>query len=291
MSDHTTNNNIKIKDIHKPDYPQKLATKYNRLFNAESTFIPNNSIFKTPQDETLSIKQRAKIFFKDIIGNEKIKTNLYRSLLYDNRIINILLIGKPATSKTMLCNAIEQQCNDVIFYDASAGSTGAGLFETLRLNRRAKILIIDEISELRKNDIDMLRGLLNNGRVSKTLKTDRINFFMHGLKVFATTNNPTKLSIPIKSRFQIYLIEGYSNEEFIDVMVFCLLKQNIVKTEEMAKELAYAMLHYDVKNVRTALSICSLVHEDDKHEDIKEIIETYIANDGSKLNINYNEEY
>jgi Holliday junction DNA helicase RuvB len=263
---------------------------FSGLFNPNESFIPNNSIFMNPQDETIPIRERALIFFRNIIGNDDIKENLYRVLLREDKTTNILLVGPPATSKTLLCKNIEDQCNNVIFYDASAGSTGAGLIEILRLNKNAKILIIDEISELRKNDIDVLRGLLNDGRVSKTLKSKNINFRMKGLKVFATTNNPTKLSIPIKSRFQMYEIKNYTNEEFVKVMEFCLTNQNIVKDSKLAKELAYAMIHYNIKNIRNALSVCSLVHDTDTYADIKRIIETYIENDGSKLNINYNVE-
>lgn len=261
----------------------------NSLIN-EDSFIPSNSTFKEPLDESLSIREQALDFFKDVIGNEDIKENLFRALLQDGRIINTILVGPAATSKTMLCKIIENKTNGCLFFDATA-STGAGLIELLRRNQDAKILIIDEISEMKKNDIDTLRGLLNDNRISKTLKSQFINFRMKNkLRIIATTNNPTKLSLPIKSRFQMYLINPYSDSEFIKVMEFCLLKQNIVDNELMAKELAFAMLHYKVTNIRTALSICSLIHKNDKHDDIRRIIENYLSNDASKININYNEQ-
>jgi Holliday junction resolvasome RuvABC ATP-dependent DNA helicase subunit len=260
------------------------GAKNNQSFKALST-----QLFKEPQDETKSIRQRALEFFSNIIGNDDIKENVYRVLLREDRIINILLVGPPATSKTLMCKVIEDKCNNVIFYDAASGSTGAGLIEILRRNLNTKILIIDEISEMKGKDLEVLRGLLNDGRVSKTLKSQLINFKMKNLKVFATTNNPTKLSLPLKSRFQMYMINGYNDEEFVQVLKFCLVKQNVIRNEQLAEELAYAMLQYEIKNIRTALSICSLVHESDTHEDIKRIIDNYIANDASKININYNE--
>ena len=259
------------------------------LFGINKSFIPSNSIFKEPVDERLSIREQSLKFFEDIIGNDDVKEQTYRSLLQTDRIINICLVGAPATSKTMLLKVINDKCNKVLWYDASSGSTGAGLIELLRRNQDAKILIIDEISELRGGNLDILRGLLNDGNVSKTLKSQFINFKMKGLKVFASTNNPTKLSLPIKSRFQMYLIDSYDDEQFVNVMEFCLLKQKIIKSEQMAKELAYAMLHYDVRNVRTALSLCSLVHESDTTDDIRRVIENYLINDASKVNTNFNE--
>jgi replication-associated recombination protein RarA len=286
--------------IHKPNYEQKLP-KFDKSalwFNNNSTFIPNNSIFREPQNETLSIKERAYLLFKDIIGLDQIKIKVYRALLQDDRNIAILLIGAAATGKTELFKIVEDSCNNVIFYDAAAGSTGAGLFETLRRNKKAKVLVIDELAELKKNEIDMIRGLASNGRVSKTLKTDSIDFTMKGLKIFATTNNPTKLSVPIKSRFQIYHIEPYSDDEFVKILQFRLLKMNIVDPSlaqedriKMATELSYAMLKYRIRNIRKALQVCSLIHKDDTYHDIKEQIESYIELDGSDVNINYNEVY
>lgn len=266
--------------------PNEIA--FSSLYNPNESFIPNNGIFRIAQDETITIKERALRFFSPIIGNEKMKNNLYHILLRTGVTLNILLVGPPATSKTLFMKCIEDNCNGVLFYDAAAGSTGAGLIELLRQNKNANILIIDEIAELKKNDIDLLRGLLNDGRVSRTLKSKPVNFKMNGLKVFATTNNPTKLSLPIKSRFQMYEIKNYTNEEFLQVIEFCLVNKGIIKKPELAKELAYAMLHYNIKNIRNALSVCSMVHEDDTHTDIKEMIETYIEMDASKLNINYN---
>ena len=287
-------------EIHKPIEPQ-LLPKLNKdqlWFNDHSIFTPNNSIFREPQDESLSIKQRALLMFKDIIGLDQIKYKVYRALLQDNRNIAILLIGAAATGKTEIFKIVEDSCNGVLFYDAAAGSTGAGLFETLRRNKRAKVLIIDELSELKKNEIDMIRGLAANGRVSKTLKTDSIDFTMKGLKIFATTNNPTKLSVPIKSRFQIYHIEPYSDSEFMEILKFRLLKMDIVDPsmnqedrENMAIGLSRIMLKNRITNIRKALQVCSLIHKNDTYDEIIEEIKSYIELDGSDVNINYNEVY
>ena len=270
---------------------KKIVEDQTRLYDPDNTFIPSNSIFKEIQDESIPIKERAIKFFEEVIGNDAIKNQLYRSLLQDDRIINICLVGAPATSKTLLLKQIENKCNKVVFYDCASGSTGSGLIEILRRNQDTKILILDEISELKRTDIDVLRSLMNDGRVSKTLKSQFINFRMKGLKIYSTTNNPTKLSLPIKSRFQMYIINPYSDEQFVSVMEFCLLKQGIVseKNKQMAKELSYAMLHYEIKNIRTALSVCSLIHESDTHKDIKEIIENYLTYNANNCTTNFNE--
>lgn len=256
------------------------------------SFVSSDLIFKDPyfNDESISIEERSNRFFGDIIGHTAIKILMFRALLRKNRNVNILLVGVPANAKTMFLKAIQKGCNKVIFYDASTGSTGAGLIQLLRQNPDANILEVDEFSELNKDDIEVFRGLSNDGTVNKALKTELIDFKMDNLKIFATTNNPTKLSKPIKSRFQMYHIPAYTDSEFIQVMNHCLIKQGIVKDIKLADQLANAMVFYNIKNVRLALSICSLIHDGDDTEDIKYIIENFRKYDASKLNVNYNEQ-
>jgi Holliday junction DNA helicase RuvB len=255
------------------------------------SFISSDEIFKDPyfNDESIPIEERAMVFFKDIIGHKNIKILLFRALLRSNRNISILLVGVPSNGKTLFMKAIKKGCNKVLFYDASSGSTGAGLIKLLRQNLDAFILIVDELSELNKNDIEVTRGLANDGTVNKALQSGIIDFKMNNLKIFATTNNPTKLSKPIKSRFQMYHVPEYTDKEFIQVMNYCLINQDIIKDVKLADQLAKAMVFYSVKNVRLALSICSLIHDGDDTADIKYIIENYKKIDASKLNVNYNE--
>ena len=271
------------------DKAKILENENNRLYDPDNTFIPSNSIFKQPLDDKLTIKEQSLKFFEEVIGNDDIKEQLMRSLLLDDKTINIMLVGPSATSKTLLLRQIENKCNKTVWYDCASGSTGAGLIELLYRNQDAKILILDEVSEMTGKNLDLLRGLLSDGRVSKTLKSQFINFRMKGLRIYATTNNPTKLSLPVKSRFQMYLIRSYSDSEFVKVMEFCLLKQNIIKSDIMAKELSWAMLKYNIRNIRTALSICSLVNEKDTIPDIKRVIENYLRNSAQDVNINYNQ--
>lgn len=266
-----------------------IEPQETQLFKGKSFVEDLDDIFKEEQDLTKSIDERAELFFKDIIGQTAIKRQIYRALLRDNRLINILLVGAPATSKTLFLKIIEQKCNGVVFYDASTGSSGAGLIELIRRNPTMKVLEIDEMAEMKRNDIEVMRGLANDGRIAKALKTEFINLKLDNLKIFATTNNPTKLSKPIKSRFQIYLIQPYTDLEFIEVIKFCFKKQNIIKDDILANELAHALIKFKIKNVRNALACCSLIHEGDTYEIIEQTIEDYIRYDGSQCTINFNE--
>lgn len=271
------------------------SNKHSSTFiddDINDSFIGSNSIFKEKQDIDKPLNDLAIEFFKNVIGHDAIKRQLYRALRKeDTAQLNILLGGASGTAKSLFMKIIRKKCNDVIFYDASSGSSGAGLIEVLRNNPNSRIIIIDEIAELKANDLKTLRGLLNDGEVSKTLKSDLINFTIKNPKIFCTTNNLKKINKdkPLRSRFQIYLIRDYTKEDFIKVLFFCLTKKGIIKDENLALELCYGMVKYEIRNIRTAESICNLVHEDiDKHVDIKQIIKDYLANKGNDCYIDFN---
>lgn len=280
--------------------PQSLYIEPNQSLtflddqDIQDSFMGSNSIFKEKQDLTISINERAYKFFPEVIGHNAIKRQLYRALLKgDNAQINVLLGGASGTAKTLFCKIIRKKCNGVIFYDASSGSTGAGLIELLRNNPNCRIIIIDEIAELRANDLKTLRGLLNDGEVSKTLKNIITNFTIKNPKIICTTNNLKKINsdVPLKKRFQIYLIKKYTNEEFIQILQFVLKSKGIIKNEKLALGLCHGMVKYGIDSMRTAESICQLIDEEhDKDTDINQIFKDYLSNDGSNCYIDFNTE-
>jgi|SRR5580765_843743 len=283
------------KRIHKPNYKQILTSlgNNNKLLY-DPSFIFNNgvhSVFKEPQNTKIPIRERALLFFNDIYGHDNIKETIYRALMKENRSIHIILVGPPSTGKTIFLKIIMEKCNGVVFHNSAAGSTGAGLFIKMEANRQSRILCIDEVTETRsKRDNEALRGVLDDGTFSKTTQAKMIDFQIKGLKVFMTTNNPSALSVPFKKRCQMILIDKYTDEEFRSIFVFNLLRKGIIKNEELANGIANAMLYYKIKNMRTALSIAMLINEDiDTKDDIIRIIKSYIQNDASAININYNE--
>ena len=170
-----------------------------------------------------------------------------------------------------------------LYYDAASGSTSAGLIELLDRNRNVRILIIDELSEMKGKNWETFRGLTNDGRVSKSLQRKLLDFKLKNLKIFATTNNPKHFSIPFKRRFMIYEIKPYNDTEFIKVLNFCLVNKEIVKDPKLANELSHAMLKYGIKNIGKAITVCSHVEDSDSIPIIRDIIKAYLKNDGFKL--------
>ncbi|HXT82854.1 MAG TPA: hypothetical protein VN704_00650, partial [Verrucomicrobiae bacterium] len=92
-------------------------------------------------------------------------------------------------------------------------------------------------------------------------------------KILATSNSNTKLSKPMRSRFQEYHLPEYSDEEYIKVVKFCLNK-NIDPT--ISETIAKSLLAHDRKDVRAAISISNLLQINDTVEDIARVVDTWI---------------
>lgn len=221
-------------------------------------------------------------FFSNVYGQEDIKENLYLGLTSDEQI-NILLVGAPATSKTLYMSTIAKKCNDTLYFDAS-NLSGAGLIAELDRNRKAKLVIIDEIDKLNKRDMACLLGLLNDGMVVKHLKDDRISFRMENVKVFATSNSVKKLSKPIRSRFQEYHIEPYNDEEYVQVVTFCL---NHKFSNEICAHIANILIENGRKDVRAAISIGALIKPNHSIEDIARVISNWVKRK-TEASLDYN---
>ncbi|HEY6535347.1 MAG TPA: ATP-binding protein [Candidatus Nitrosocosmicus sp.] len=241
-----------------------VADNLKKLINKK-----NHTVFiENPLGENMI--EQSKQFFVKIYGLDPIKENIYRALLAKDQV-NVLLIGPPATSKTLFMTIIQERCNDVCYFDA-ANTSGAGFIDFLFNHQKSKILIIDEIDKLKKNDLNSLLGILNNGKINKNLKNITYNFSIK-CKILATSNSNTKLSKPMRSRFQEYHLPEYSNEEYIKVVKFCLNK-DIDPT--ISETIARSLLAHDRKDVRAAISISNLLQINDTVEDIARVVDTWI---------------
>lgn len=280
-------------EIHKPIEKQLLPkiAHEKEYYDTEFTFNSlEDSIFLEAQDETKTIDENALLFFSDVYGFDEIKKNLYRDLLKRSINVAVILVGAPSIAKTELLKIIMKKCRDVVFFDCSSGSTIAGLFKILNEKRNTKIVLLDEISEIPKKEVEKLRGLMDSGTVSVSQQSKIYNFQIPKLKVFCTTNNPTKLSIPIKKRASMYLMNPYTVEEFKEVLKFCILKKGILKNEKLAIGLGKAMVYYNILNVRDALKIISKIDENkDTDQTIISLIKSNIKLDASECQINFNE--
>jgi MoxR-like ATPase len=165
-------------------------------------------------------RSREDRFFDDIIGNEHIK-RLFGLALRSQGSNHILLSGPPASAKTMFLLSLRQHLKNSYFIDGG-NTTKAGIIDYLFKNR-APYLLIDEIDKMSPRDQTFLLNLMETGIVTET-KYGRTREAKIKTSVFATCNDPRKLSAPLQSRFFIVDLEPYTYEQFYEITVHLLDK-------------------------------------------------------------------
>ena len=161
-------------------------------------------------------KSREDRFFDDIIGHEHIK-RLFGLALRSDEPTHILLSGPPASAKTMFLMSLRQHLKDSYFVDGG-NTTKAGIIDYLFKNR-APYLLIDEIDKMSPRDQTFLLNLMETGIVSET-KYGKTREAEIKTSVFATCNDPRKLSAPLKSRF--FIVENRTHmNNFMKLQCIC----------------------------------------------------------------------
>jgi len=247
-----------------------------------NTIERENKMIHTANNN-VTIFDKAKMFFEPIYGLDEIKENLYISMESEEQI-NILLFGAPATAKTLFMNCIKEKKKNVLYIDFSTGTTGAGLISLLKNNQKAEYILIDEIDKAKKNDMNVILGLLANGSVDKDLKGSHIHFKMKA-KIIGTCNSTKNLSKPFLSRMQVYHLPEYTDEQYLDVVCNCLeYKLGLAASVLIAKTL----LAHDLKNVRLAISIGKMLPRGLTQYEITRVINNYLKHSLIDEEIDYN---
>jgi holliday junction DNA helicase RuvB len=158
--------------------------------------------------------------FDDIIGHEHVK-RLFGLAFRSQGPNHILLSGPPGTAKTMFLLSLRRHLRNSCFVDGG-NATKAGIIDYLFKNR-APYLLIDEIDKMSSKDQTFLLNLMETGMVSET-KYGKTREAEIKTSVFATCNDPIKLSGPLQSRFFIVDLEPYMYEQFYEITVHLLDK-------------------------------------------------------------------
>jgi holliday junction DNA helicase RuvB len=159
------------------------------------------------------VKREDKLF-ADIYGCDDIK-KLFRMALESSHTCFILLIGHPASAKTLFLQSL-MKLKDSYFIDCS-NATKSGIVDYIFENK-PKYLLLDELDKLSKKDQTFLLNLIETGIVSET-KYSKTRMMKIKTSVFATSNNIEKIISPLQSRFFIVRLEPYTYEQFYDVTV------------------------------------------------------------------------
>jgi Holliday junction DNA helicase RuvB len=197
--------------------------------------------------------------FQKIVGHADIKLILSKAILSE-RPVHVLLVGKPGCAKTMFLTEIMLH-HKTSYFVVGSNTTKAGLVNQL-FARRPKFLLIDELEKMSMTDQTALLHLMETGIISETKinKTRQIELTSW---VFATANSCQKIIEPLLSRFVILKMPEYTIEEFTEISIIKLARENV--NECTARDIAHKVWKElgsrDIRDVIKVARLASNVQE------------------------------
>jgi Holliday junction DNA helicase RuvB len=212
-------------------------------------------------------------FFSDVHLYDDLKLLLSR-MLVSKESVHCVLVGPPASGKTMFLLSIQKSIKDVFFIDATNAS-GAGIVDKLFAYPRTKIILIDEIEKMPKRDQNMLLNLLETGMLISTKVRKTQEMKLAGIKLFATSNDIEQLSKPLRSRLMEFHLPQYDFDEFREI-IEKLAANRYSLNREIADKIAYVVWYeMGTKDVRDLLQLMKLVRSIDEVEKTARTIVKY----------------
>ncbi len=150
--------------------------------------------------------------FDFILGHDQVKDLLWKSINAE-RPVHVLLVGPPATAKSMFMGELARL---PFSRYALGGSTRKGGLEDYLLEFRPRYLIIDEIDKMDMRDMSVLLSLMESGIVVRLKKRMREMERMTTW-VFGGANRDNNIWPELKSRFFAVHLPEYSEADFIQV--------------------------------------------------------------------------
>jgi len=149
--------------------------------------------------------------FNDIVGYDDIKFLILNTLKHNIRV-HFLFVGSPGSAKTMFLMDLMKAGG---YYIVGSTTSKAGLSEILKMNK-PKILIIDELDKMSREDMAVLLSLMETGIITYTKKGNHYRFELDTI-VFAACNDINKLPRELVSRFVVFNFKEYSLKDLIKI--------------------------------------------------------------------------
>lgn len=143
------------------------------------------------------------------------------------------------------------------YFIVGSNTTKAGLVNQL-FEMRPKFLLIDELEKMGTTDQTALLHLMETGIVSET-KINKTRQTELKSWVFATANSCQKIIDPLLSRFVVLKIPEYTFDEFSEIAVTRLRKENI--EDSIAQFIAEKVWHeLGSRDIRDVIKVGRLAH-------------------------------
>ena len=203
--------------------------------------------------EVLHVNRRCS--FEEIVGHNNIK-QIFQKAILSKRPVHLLLVGSSGSAKTMFLTEIMRH-EKPSYFIVGSNTTKAGLVNQL-FERRPKFLLIDELEKMSMTDQTALLHLMETGIISETKinKTRQIELTSW---VLATANGCKKIINPLLSRFAILEMPEYTFEEFSEIAVTKLRKENVeMSTAKFIAEQVWKQL--GSKDIRDVIKVARLAN-------------------------------
>jgi len=205
--------------------------------------------------------------FDSIVGYDDIK-KLFQLSFGSQRPIHILLVGPPASAKTLFmlgCMKLDRS-----YFTLGTHSTKSGMVDYL-FEKRPRYLIIDEIEHMSIRDQTALLSLMEAGIIAETKHMKTRNTQLKTW-VFATSNQTNHMLTPLLSRFMVLHFKQYKYENFLDISIHMLAQEGI--TKDVANEVAAQVWQkMKSKDIRDCIKIAHLAKT---KNDVNWIVETLL---------------
>jgi len=206
--------------------------------------------------------------FEEVVGYDDIKVQILENLRDGAKPVHMLFYGPPGTAKTQLLDALVELPGSVRILGGATSRVGA--FEVLE-SRTPRVLVVDEIDKMKREDQAVLLSLMESQRVSVDKHHRHIEIELPETRVYAAANDPKRLSQALLSRFLRFYFRPYSREEFVRVVVRVLEKEGW--DTSFSQSCADRMWNAGITDVRQVRQIARLAG---RKERIKETIEMVI---------------
>lgn len=207
--------------------------------------------------------------FDSIVGYGDVK-KLFQMSLSSDRPVHILLVGPPASAKTLFmleCMKLERS-----YFTLGSHSTKSGMIDYL-FEKRPRYLIVDEIEHMPMKDQTALLSLMETGIVSET-KFQKTRNTQLKTWVFATSNGTDRMLTPLLSRFVVLHFKQYSFGSFQEVCTHILGREGV--PADVAGAIADAVwTRLKSKDIRDCIKIGRLAKTKEDVDWITQTLKTY----------------
>jgi len=253
-----TINKLIIDGLVRKTYDSASFTNY-RLVNLQATKEALTT-FETITKQPILVEEKADIpedLFHVIVGYERVK-ELFWDALHAERPCHILLVGPPASAKSMFLLELDRLPNS---HFALGGQTSkVGIADEL-FDYSPKYLIIDELDDMPVHEQSVLKSLMESGVVVRRKHRIREKG-KFTTWVFGGCNSLKKLSPAITSRFLKIRFKPYTMQQFKEVVVSVLTTRENV-TPELAEYIARKVGKY-TRDPREAIGLARVCKTKEK---------------------------